>query len=174
MSKSKSSRSAAKISYWGAILRTVPLAGIFYGVLITLGNLLIYLIFNGYTNFAQKVSTGVQLFLLWLIVSSAVRTLHLLVKDIPVFILWLAGGLTAIVSVLLAPIIMDIFYRLGLQVGPSIADASRLRFYSGLGLVFSLIAIIHLRVRSKALGSTLEWVIVLGLGFVFYYYYLRV
>jgi len=171
--KSKTSR-AAKISYGGAILRTVPLAGIFYGILITLANLLIYVIFNGYTPLAEKVSTGVQLFLLWLIVSSSVRTLHLLVKDIPAFVLWLTGGLTAIVSVLLAPIIMDIFYRMGLEVGPSIADVSKLRFYLALGLVFSLIAIIHLRVRSKALGSTLEWVIVLGLGFVFYYYYLRV
>lgn len=166
-------RASSKTNYWAAILRAVPLAGIFYGILVTAGNLLTYLIFNGYTPLAQKVTTGIQLFLLWLIVSSAVRTLHLLTKDIPAFILWLAGGLTAIVSVLLAPIVMDIFYRMGLEVGPSIADASKLRFYLALGLVFSLISIIHLRVRSKALGSTLEWLIVLGLGFVFYYYYLR-
>lgn len=170
--KAKSSRSK-KVSFWAVILRVVPLAGIFYGVLITAGNLLCYLIFDGYTNFAEKVITGIQLFLLWLIVSSAVRTLHLLAKDIPDVILWLSGGLTAIASVLLAPLIMDIFYRLGLETGPTIADSSKLRFYLALGLVFSLIAIIHVRVRNQALGSTLEWLIVLGLGFVFYYFYLR-
>ncbi|HPH20412.1 MAG TPA: hypothetical protein PLE32_16600, partial [Haliscomenobacter sp.] len=76
-------------------------------------------------------------------------------------------------SVLLAPIVLDIFYRMGLEVGPTIADASKLRFYLALGLIFSLIAIIHVRVKNKALGSTLEWVIVLGLGVVFYVYYLR-
>ncbi len=166
-------RSSTKVNYWAAILRAVPLAGIFYGILATAGNLLVYVIFDGYTNFAQKVITGLQLFLLWLIVSSAVRTLHLLAKDIPVLILWLAGGLTAIVSVLLAPIIMNLFYQMGLEVGTNIADTSKWRFFLALGLVFSLIAIIHVRVRNKALGGTLEWVIVLGLGVVFYYYYLR-
>lgn len=171
--KPKSYRSSTKVNYWAAILRAVPLAGIFYGILATAGNLLIYVIFDGYTNFAQKVITGLQLFLLWLIVSSAVRTLHLLAKDIPVLILWLAGGLTAIVSVLLAPIIMNLFYQMGLEVGPTIAEASKLRFFLALGLVFSLIAIIHVRVKNKALGGTLEWVIVLGLGVVFYVYYLK-
>ena len=171
--KPKTYRSSTKTNYWAAILRAVPLAGIFYGILITIGNLLSYVVFGGYTNFATKVITGIQLFLLWLIVSSTVRTLHLLAKDMPVLILWLAGGLTAIVSVLLAPIVLDIFYRMGLEVGPTIADASKLRFYLALGLIFSLIAIIHVRVKNKALGSTLEWVIVLGLGVVFYVYYLR-
>jgi hypothetical protein len=154
--KPKSYSSSTKVNYWAAILRAVPLAGIFYGILATAGNLLVYVIFDGYTNFAQKVIT-----------------LHLLAKDIPVLILWLAGGLTAIVSVLLAPIIMNLFYQMGLEVGTNIADTSKWRFFLALGLVFSLIAIIHVRVRNKALGGTLEWVIVLGLGVVFYYYYLR-
>ena len=169
----KSNRSAAKTNYWAAILRAVPLAGLFYGILITLGNLLCYVVFGGYTNFATKVITGIQLFLLWLIVSSTVRTLHLLSPNMPVLILWLAGGLTAIVSVLLAPVVLDIVYRMGLEVGPTIAEVSKLRFYLALGLIFSLIAIIHVRVKNKALGSTLEWLIVLGMGVLFYVYYLR-
>jgi hypothetical protein len=166
-------RSSGKTNYWAAILRAVPLAGLFYGILVLAGNLLCYVIFGDYTNFATKVITGLQLFLLWLIVSSTVRTLHLLAKDMPVVILWLAGGLTAIVSVLLAPIVLSIVYKMGLEVGPSIADVSKLRFYLVLGLIFSLIAIIHVRVRNKALGSTLEWVIVLGLAALFYVYYLK-
>lgn len=167
--KSKST----KTNYWAAILRAVPLAGLFYGILATAGNLFVYLLFGDYTPFAQKVITGIQLFLLWLIVSSTVRTLHLLAKDMPTLILWLSGGLTAIISILLGPLVMNLFYQFGLEVGPTIAEGDKWRFYLVLGLAFSLISIIHLRVKNQAMGSTLEWVIVLGLGWVFYYYYLR-
>jgi hypothetical protein len=160
----------SKTNDLAVILRAVPISSLFYGLLVLVANFILLTLFGEPTNFIKKVLTGIQLFLLWLIVTSTVRSLQQLSRQMPVVLLWVSGGVCAVLSVLVAPVILSIAANLGLATGPSLLEPRKLTFYLALGLVFSLIAIIHLRVRNKALGNSLEWLIIFGLGLAFFYY----
>jgi uncharacterized membrane protein HdeD (DUF308 family) len=154
------------------ILKAAPLSALFYGLLVVAGNLICYVIFGDYTKLAMKVMTGLQLLALWLVVTSTVRTLHSLASHFPAFWLLLAGAGTAILSIVAAPIVMSMIRGMGVNVGPIMLEAKRLTVYLLAGGFFALIALIHLRVRNKALGNTLEWVIIIFMGILFYRLYI--
>lgn len=162
----------SKTNDWAVLLRAVPIGAVFYGILVLGVNFLALALAGGVplNNFWQKILTGLQLFLLWLVVTSTVRSIHQLARQMPVVLLWLAGGATAVLSVLVVPVVLWLARELGLPAGANWLPARQLNFYLALGLIFSLIAIIHLRVRNRALGSALEWTVIVGLGLAFFYW----
>jgi hypothetical protein len=159
-----------KTNDFALILQAVPISSLFYGLLVLIANFILVTLLGEPTSFLNKVMTGIQLFLLWLVVSSTVRSLQQLSRQMPGVLLWISGGACALLSVLVAPMVLSLASHLGVPTGPSLLEPRKLTFYLALGLVFSLIAIIHLRVRNKALGNSLEWLIIFGLGLAFFYY----
>jgi hypothetical protein len=170
---SSTSRRRGETNYPLTIIKAAPLAAIFYGLLVLAGNLICYVIFGDYTKLAQKVMIGLQLLALWLIVTSTVRTLHNLANDFPAFWLLLAGAATALLSVLVAPFVLSLGKSVGLNVGPILLEAKKLTVYLLTGGFFALLSLVHLRVRNKSLGNTLELMIIVFMGILFYRLYIQ-
>lgn len=153
------------------MLRVTLISGLFYGVLTIAGRLAAQLVAGYGSEFGRYLDIAIRLFLLWLVVTSSVRSLHALRKQVSVPILWLSGGLTGAMGVLFSALFFRLAESMGLDLalGTHVPESDVFLFYLALGLVFSLIALIHLKVRNKALGNTLEILVFLGIALAFLY-----
>jgi hypothetical protein len=121
-------------------------------------------LFGRGSGFSRALLAGLQLFLVWLVVTSAVRTVHRLKPRVDFWQLFAAGLATAMGGVLLKEIIWRIIGR------PLTADFSGkgLLFFGGIALLASSIAVIRLRVRNRMMGQVLEFGLIATAVYLFF------
>lgn len=124
-------------------------------------------------RYADEAATGLMLLALWLVVGSGIRSIHSLSKKIPAWKLLLSGIVTAGVAAILYSAFLVVYPKAAKSPAPTgMAGASGglVLLLVVLAFVISLIAIINLRVKNKALGNVLEFLIIGGCigGFVYF------
>ena len=124
-------------------------------------------------KYADEATIGLMLLILWLVVSSGIRSINSLSKGIAAWKLLLAGVLTAGVSAILYSAFLVVFPRV--SKSPAFAEVAgasggMILLLTGLAFVISLIAIINVRVKNKMLGNLLEFLIIGGCIFGFVYF----
>jgi hypothetical protein len=150
------------------IISSVILTGIFIILFFLEDNLA-----GIFGKYAGEVVTGLMLLALWIVVSSAVRSVNNLVKNIPGWKMLLTGVATAAVSAVLYTAFLLVFPRVSKS-----SNALEVAGISGgmilllgvLGFIISLIALVNVRVKNRMLGNVLEFLIIGGAIALFLYF----
>ena len=140
------------------LISSIILAGLFVVLYFLEDNL--GKIFGGLSG---KVVIGLMLFMMWITVGSAVRTINRHKRSTPFPILLLSGVATAALGSAIFTAFLFIFPKISkAQDAFEVAGASggMILVMSGLGLIASLLAIINARVESKMLGNVLELLVI--------------
>lgn len=150
------------------IISCLILTAIFISVLFLQDN------FEGYFGkYADEVVTGLMLVALWLVVSSTIRSVNNLAKNIPTWKLLSGGVLTALISSVLTVAFLLLF--------PNVARSQNMQEVTGasggiialmtiISFIISLISIVNIRVKNRRLGNLLEFLIIGGSILVFVYF----
>ncbi len=110
-------------------------------------------------RFAGNIQVALMLLVTWLATGAVVRTVVSLDKATPWWAAWLAGATAVAIGATL--------FLAAILLFPSLEVQSRWQdtaawvgamwvFFLGLGLVFSLMAVINARIRNRTLGNMLE------------------
>lgn len=145
---------------------------------IILGTGLILSIWGGnmlaeqFPKFGGGLRTALMLFVLWLVVSSGVRSLNTLNKKFTFGHLVGGGSMIGIVGSLacfsMARVIA--FLREGTTTLSAIYDVKNLLFFAGLGVVVALLATINLRTKNRTLGNVFEVLVIVAVILLIIYF----
>ena len=151
-----------------ALISAFLLAGLF---------VLIYFLEDNFANwfgrFSDEVSIALMLFSLWLVVSSAVRSMNRLEKRAASWKLLVVGMVTAAFGSGLYVAFLYFFAKIeksamATEVGGASGEIAMMM--TALAFIISLLTIVNTRIGSKMLASVLEFVIVGGViaGFIYF------
>lgn len=149
-------------------LRAAAIGGTILGIMLALSYAYVP-DFLGYSKFAKAAQIGLELLLMWLVITSTIRSIHSLRARTPNWKLLIGGCLTAIFGALVRELALRIvkYFSDDLKVEPF--QWKGLLFFAGLGLLAAMIALIRLRVRNRALGNMLEFALIAAVAFLFFY-----
>lgn len=151
------------------MLRASAIAAVALGIVLALSFLFLPGVL-GSSNFGRAVQVGLELFFIWVIITSVIRSIHRLREDIASWKLLIAGFLTALVG----PVVRELILRVAAQFKESIQSADMnlrgMLFFAGLGLLAATIALIRLRIKNRALGNMMELALIVLVAFLFFYY----
>jgi hypothetical protein len=172
--KADSTRSNSSASSKNSVVaRTVILSAVILTGLYIIAFFLEDNLAKWFGKYAVEVVTGLMLLALWLVVSSAIRSINSLAKGIETWKLLAAGLMTAFVSAILYAAFLLIFPRVSKSPNAiELAGASggMILLLTGIGFIVSLIALINTRVRNRSLGNLLELLVIGGAIFGFIYF----
>lgn len=151
-----------------ALWRTVMVASIALGVILTLIYLLIPKLFPDSSTWLNAARTGLSLLAFWVVITSTVRTYDRIRKDVAFFWLVLIGVASAAIGILLFLFSIRIWNKLG-DHGASLPGYNIIGFYTAAGVIASLISLIHLRVKGKNNGNLLE-LLVMAIAAVLFFW----
>ncbi|MCB0706884.1 MAG: hypothetical protein KDC34_16325 [Saprospiraceae bacterium] len=155
------------IVFWQTVLMSGLLLGGVLLVSIYGGNRLA----EAQPKIGSGIRTALMLFVLWLIVSSGIRSLNSLNKKSGFANLVLGGmlisGIGSLACFSFAKVVS--FFREGSTLS-SIFDFKSVLFFSGVGLILSLLTVINLQTKNRALGNVLEVLVIAALIFVLVYF----
>ena len=146
------------------VLRTVLISSIILAVLLTLLHIFVSKIID-----AEKVVVALKLLVFWVVVTSTLRSVVKVRKQI--------GGLWLLLAGLLVAGLGIIFHLLALQIIPAIRDSSGLDlkidfrsvgFYVLIGVVASVISLINIRVKNQFWGNVLEILFIAAVAITFF------
>lgn len=147
-----------------------------------LGGLFIVLMFfqagfsKVFGKYADEAVIGLMLLVLWLVVSSTIRTINSLAKKVAAWKLLLSGVLIALVATVLVAAFMIVFPEVAKSENMTDvagATGTMILLNSALALVISLTVVINLRVTNKTTGKFLEILIIGGCILAFIYFVSR-
>jgi uncharacterized membrane protein HdeD (DUF308 family) len=125
-------------------------------------------IFGKETSFSRAVMAAINLFLIWLVVTSTVRAIHRIRRNIELWRLYLAGIVTSLVGIGLKEIVWS--GKQYAQEGGVAFSFKTLLFYLAVAFIASSIALIRLRVRDRKTGQVLEIVFIGVVMFLFFHF----
>jgi len=125
-------------------------------------------IFGKETSFSRAALAAIQLFLIWLVVTSTVRAIHRIRPKIELWRLYLAGIVTSFTGIILKGIVWS--GKQYAQEGGVTFSFKKLLFYLGVAFIASSIALIRLRVRNQKTGQVLEVVFIGVVMFLFFHF----
>ncbi len=134
------------------------LAGIFIALLFFQDNLA-----KIFGNYADEATIGLMLVGLWLVVSSTIRTVVSHAKGLQTWKLILGGLLTGLIGSVLTTAFLLVF--------PKVAKSQNMAEVTGatgglimatslVAFIISLFVVVNIRVKSRALGNLLEFLII--------------
>ena len=147
------------------VIRTVIMSSIILAVLLTLLHLFIAKITD-----LDKIIIGIKLVLFWVVVTSTVRSVVKVRKNI--------GGLWLLLTGLLVSGLGIILHLLALQVIPAIKNDTGLDlslnfqsvgFYVMIGVVASVISLINIKVKNVFWGNVLEVVFIAAMAGILFF-----
>lgn len=148
--------------------RATGIAGVALALFLTVASWLWPKIFPQESSFSRAVLAGLSLFLIWLVVTGVVRTIHKIRPKIELWRLYLGGVVTALSGVILKEVIWSgVQYLKGGSESVAFSFTSLL-FFMGVALVASTVALIHLRIRNRRLGQVLEVGLIALIMFLFF------
>ncbi len=148
--------------------RTTGIAGAVLAVFLTTASWLWPKLFAQESSMSRAVLAGLSLFLIWLVVTGTVRTIHRIRPKVEIWRLYLGGVITALSGVVVKEVLWSgaRYLRGGTE---NVAFSFRsLLFFMGVGLVASTVALIHLRIRDRRLGQVLELGVIALIMFLFF------
>lgn len=151
-----------------ALIRTVSIASIVLGLILTLVYLFTPKLFPNNPSLVNSLRTAFSLLAFWIVITSTVRTYDRVRKDISFLWLILTGVATAFVGILLFLLALRVWNLIGGH-GASLPKYSILGFYTLGGLIASLISMINVRVKGKHNGNLLE-LLVIALAVALFYW----
>jgi hypothetical protein len=134
------------------VLRTVLISSIMLAILLTLLHLFVTRLID-----AEKVLIGIKLLIFWIVVTSTLRSVVKIRKNI--------GGLWLLLAGLLVSGLGIIFHLLSLQVISAIKenrdldlalDMRSVGFYVGVGVIAAVISLINIKIKNQFWGNVLE------------------
>jgi hypothetical protein len=125
-------------------------------------------IFGKETSFSRAVMAAIHLFLIWLVVTSTVRAIHRIRRNIELWRLYLAGIVTSLTGIGLKEIVWS--GKQYAQEGGVAFIFKTLLFYLAVAFIASSIALIRLRVRNQKTGQVLEVVFIGVVMFLFFHF----
>lgn len=125
-------------------------------------------IFGRETSFSRAVLAAIQLFLIWLVVTSTVRAIHRIRPKIELWRLYLAGIVTSFTGIILKEIVWS--GKQYAQEGGVAFSFKKLLFYLAVAFIASSIALIRLRVRDRRTGQILEIAFIGVVMFLFFHF----
>lgn len=147
--------------------KSILISGISIAVLLLLLDIAYQKVFPETTSWTNGVKTGVSLLVFWLVITSTLRAMNKLRKDMDWFKLILGGVGIAALGIIL--------YLLALQLLTALkvswAEKPRyalVGFYSAGAFIVSLLSLINLRVKSKMIGNVLEFLVIAAVAFLFF------
>lgn len=151
------------------MLRASAIAAVVLGIILALSFLFLPNVL-GSSKFGRAVQVGLELFIIWLIITSVIRSIHGIREEIASWKLLAAGFLTALIG----PVVRELVLRIVAQFNASVQSADLslrgMLFFAGLGLLAALIALIRLRIKNRALGNMMELALVALVAFLVFYY----
>ncbi|MFK7937398.1 MAG: hypothetical protein AB8G22_28040 [Saprospiraceae bacterium] len=108
--------------------------------------------------------TGLRLFAIWLIITSILRSISSLRKGIHGSWLLLAGMLTTGISLVFYWMFLFALREIRLEKVDAYNSFSweRIVFFTGIGLLVSVLTLINLRIKNRTLGNLLEVILIGG------------
>lgn len=151
------------------MLRASAIAAILLGIVLALSYLFMPKLL-GTTKFARAAQVGLELFAIWLVITSTIRSIHHLREAIPSYKLLLAGCMTAVAGPIVRELVLRVIAIFSEQITFEKYNFTGLLFFAGLGLLAASIATIRLRIKNRALGNMLELALIALIAFLFFYY----
>lgn len=150
------------------MLRSAGIAGLILGVLLALSYLYLPNLL-GVTKFGKAVQIALELLLIWIVITSTIRSIYSLRRGVPGLKLLVGGALTAVFGPLIRELVLRVvgYFNEDMKLDPF--NWNGLFFFAGLGLLAALIALIRLRVRNRALGNIMEFGLIALVAFLFFY-----
>ena len=124
-------------------------------------------------TFWNSLLVGLNLFLLWLVVTSTLRSINRIVPGVNGGLLLMSGLGIGVLSLMLQ---YGIFYMLKMTKNTDLVQAPKqdeLFFFMGICFVVSFLAMIKLKVESNFWGNVLEVLFIGALAFFFFYYWVK-
>ncbi len=147
--------------------KSILISGIIIAVLLILLDIANQKVFPETTSWTNGVKTGVSLLIFWLVITSTLRAMNKLRKDMDWFKLILGGVGIAALGIVLYLLVLQLLN--GLKVGWAEKPRYALvGFYSVGAFIVSLLSLINLRVKSKMIGNVLEFLVIAAVAFLFY------
>jgi hypothetical protein len=149
------------------VIRTVIISSILLAILLTLMHVFITKIID-----AEKVLIGIKLVVFWVVVTSTLRSVVKIRKNI--------GGLWLLLTGLLVSGLGIILHLLALQVIPAIKNDAALDlsikfqsvgFYALVGVIASIISLINIKVKNQFWGNVLEVIFIAALAGILFLLY---
>jgi hypothetical protein len=150
-------------------IQVVLIASLVLGVALTIVTAILTKALTPGSNFEKALLTGGNLFVFWLIVTSAVRTVERLRRGLPWRALIFTGILVSVLGILCQQLIFWIARQYD-AIWATTPGLRVLKFYAMAGLVVSLVALIHLRVRSRAEARIYEALVIAITAGLFFYF----
>ncbi|MDX1940120.1 MAG: hypothetical protein SFU99_06180 [Saprospiraceae bacterium] len=151
------------------MLRASAIGAVLLGIALALSFLFLPGVL-GASKFGRAVQIGLELLLIWLVITSTIRSIHHIREKIATWKLLLAGGLTAVVGPLMRELTLLIASQFSENITLEKYNFKGLWFFAGLGLLAASIATIRLRIKNRALGNMLELSLIALVAFLFFYY----
>lgn len=113
-----------------------------------------------FPTYYASIQTGLMLFMIWLVVTSTLRSLQQLITTISSWILPVVGTTVTAFGLLLYWAFLGVYglYKIGYAVE---FTWDPVFVFTGLGFVVSLMTLINLRIKNRRLGNLLELLLVL-------------
>lgn len=149
------------------VIRTVIISSILLAILLTLLHVFITKIID-----AEKVLIGIKLVIFWVVVTSTLRSVVKIRKNI--------GGLWLLLTGLMVSGLGIILHLLALQVIPTIKNDAALDwsinfqsvgFYALVGVIASIISLINIKVKNQFWGNVLEVIFIAALAGILFLLY---
>lgn len=155
------------------VMRTVLVAGLLLMIVFVLCTRMEQYLSPIAGQFSDEIVVAVMLLALWVIVGAAVRSMHVLRKDMPVLKLFAGGVLTAVLATVLYAGYLLFFPKVSNagEAGSMAAATLRLTLlFGGAGAIISMVSIIRLEVRNRTLAGLIEFVLVM-VGVIAFVYF---
>ena len=168
-----SKKEAAQKDETSVFIRTVIISSIILAGLFVLLFFLEDNLGKIFGNWADEAVIGGMLLVLWLVVSSTVRSLHKLKSHAETWKILICGLLVGALGSGLFNLFLIVFPRVSKSENiAEVANASGIMIavISAIALFASLLTIVNLRIRSKLLGNILELLIIAAvIGGILYF-----
>jgi hypothetical protein len=155
---------------WHVLINTVLISGAVLGILLCLISWLLTQVLGSSFKYTGSLIGALNLFVLWLVVTSSIRAIDRLTKYIPWWMFLLAGVLIVGVAIPIQEIGVLIIKRFSESMSIAGLGLRSLLFFGAIGFAIALISLIHMRVRNRLIGNVLEFAFVAGVIYLFFYF----
>ncbi len=147
--------SNARIANQSVLFKSAALGGIILAVLLTAANVAMNRLFQIESSLIGGVQVALNLLIFWIVVTSILRSMNRMRSSIPGQYLIFGGVMVALAGILLHVLLIQLLHWIspgwGLEPG-----YRTILFYGVLGIIVSIISLINLKVKNKALGNVIE------------------
>ena len=147
--------------------KSILIGGITIAVLLTIWELVHQQLLPGSDSWSKGIKTAVSLLVFWLVITSTLRAMNKMRKNMDWF--KLLGGGVGIATLGIVLFLVTLQFLNWLKVSwAEDPNYGLIGFYAGGALIVSLLSLINLRVKSKMMGNVLEFLVIALVAYLFF------